>query len=319
MVADYLKFKGVETITDPLLSEQLENNVAQFFNWAMLEAGAYYNITLPVSGVYGGSFSQLRLSSRDGYTAGKVWEGVRKHWIWETGVSYPTPPINISGVYVNGNFQPITGEGTYSHKIDYWNGSIIFNNPIPTNSLVQCEYSMRMYPFTTSDSIAEIRQQIQQGSFRVDSNQFLQVGSGDWNSSPEQRIQLPIVIVDTQPLSRRQYGVELGNGRMWSTQTCVLHILAKTKTDYKKLHDVIVSQQDKTIFGFNLKNASIDNRFLNFDGTVADSTYIYPDLIENYKSDKIYFEEVVAPGLLRDDPFFYCPISAALKTKTPMI
>lgn len=136
-------FKGVNNLGDSLLSDQLESNLFAWCTWSSLGIGAFANITLPASGAYGGTPSLLRLSEDPNYQSGQVWEGFRKDWVWETGVNYAYQPIRVSGVYVNGTFQPVTGTGTYAHTIDYPAGQVVFNNPISPSSNVQCEFSYR--------------------------------------------------------------------------------------------------------------------------------------------------------------------------------
>ena len=49
----------------------------------------------------------------------------------------------ISGVYVDDTFYPSDTTGTYSHKVDYFNGRIIFDNAIASTSKVQAEFSYK--------------------------------------------------------------------------------------------------------------------------------------------------------------------------------
>src|SRR5579859_2905287 len=101
------QLKGVTDIGRPLLTEMLESNISQFFQWGLLNVGNFFQVRIPTSGAYGGDFSRLRLGDDPNFPAGQVWEGVRKDWVWESGLNYAVQPIQISGVYVNGSYYPL--------------------------------------------------------------------------------------------------------------------------------------------------------------------------------------------------------------------
>ena len=88
---DYLKFKGISNIGDTLLMSELETNLKSFFDWAMLQIGAWNDVDISTTDIYDGDFSALRLVRDGSYTDGRVWQGARKDWIWETGVNYEVP------------------------------------------------------------------------------------------------------------------------------------------------------------------------------------------------------------------------------------
>jgi len=52
---DYTKLKGVTNIADSMISTQISDNVIEFFNWGLLEAGGYFNVNMPATGLYGGN------------------------------------------------------------------------------------------------------------------------------------------------------------------------------------------------------------------------------------------------------------------------
>ena len=112
-------FKQVSQVGNTLLNSQLESNLKSFIDWGMLGIGGWFNITIPSSGAWGGTFDQLRVVDDPSYTLGQVWETPRKDWVWETGVAYiGSSPIDISGVYIDDTLKG-TGDATYGHHYNY--------------------------------------------------------------------------------------------------------------------------------------------------------------------------------------------------------
>jgi hypothetical protein len=126
----YTTLKGVGRYGETTLSSHIEDGTVGFFNWALLEAGAFFNVSIPTSGIYGGDSHKLRLVDDPNYTAGQVWEGFRSNWIWESGVFSDDPPVNISGVHIGGAFYATRSthpnyNASYAHYIDYANGRVV--------------------------------------------------------------------------------------------------------------------------------------------------------------------------------------------------
>lgn len=275
---DHTNLKGFDDVGEILFSNQLETNLISFFQWALLGKGGFYNITIPTSGVYGGDAHRLRPVADPNYNDGQIWEGYRQDWIWETGVECSRQPIRVSGVYVDGNFKPATGVGTYAHHVDYRYGRVVFDTAIAASSTVTCEYSHRMFNFVPGD--APWWRQFQANSYRVDSASFLQAGSGAWNILAQNRIQLPAVVVQVLTDSRR-WGFEVGNLTHTVQQDVLFHIVAEDPFHKKQLHDFICYQQEKRIVAFDKNEVLDDERFgLDAEGKPAVSGLMYPDLVK---------------------------------------
>ena len=176
-VTNYLKLAGVTHFSDADHSTQVENNLKMFLDWALMGAGAWFDVEFvsaknnppSPSGTYGGDFSILRKVKDPNITDGKVWESARKDWIWESGQVYTDKsgnekePIQVSGVYINNTFQP---SGFY---IDYPNGRVIFDTA--QTGTIQAEYSYR-YVQVYCASKTPWFNQLQFGSFRIDQGGF---------------------------------------------------------------------------------------------------------------------------------------------------
>ena len=81
-------FTHVSQVGNTLLNSQLESNLKSFLDWGMLGIGGWFNVNIPTSGAWGGTFDQLRLVDDPSYGEGQVWESARKDWVWENEVPY---------------------------------------------------------------------------------------------------------------------------------------------------------------------------------------------------------------------------------------
>lgn len=78
---------------------------------------------------------------------GQVWQSAFLNWVYEDPVPLnPSVVLNqfpaffrASGVYIDGAFRP-TDDPVYPHKIDFLNGRIIFDNPLPLETRVHAEF-----------------------------------------------------------------------------------------------------------------------------------------------------------------------------------
>lgn len=275
----YVVFQSsISDIGDTTHSTQIEANLKTFLDWAFLEIGAFVNVTIPTSGAYGGNVHQLQCQNDPNYASGQVYQGFRQDWVWETGLIYSSvQPINVSGVIVNNTFYPTGTTGTYAFAVDYPRGRIVFNNPLPANSTVLAQYSYRNVQVTNAD--ASWYRQLQFDSLRVDSPQFSQFGSGDWNNLQDTRLQLPAVVIELIPEGTR-IAYELGSYGEWVYQKCLFHIFAEENWWNKQLRDILYKENEHTIYSFDLNLVASGNVFpLNAQGDRNPSGLMYPALV----------------------------------------
>jgi hypothetical protein len=277
-MSTYTSLKGISNFGDAQLTQQLEHNLVEFFKWGLLGVGAFFNVTIPSSGAYGGVYNRLRPVTEDlNYTDGQVWEGFRKDWIWESGIEYGYQPIQISGVYVNNVFYPSSTAGTYSHYINYPLGQVVFNNAISTNSVVSLEYSYRWIQIYAASTVPFF-QELMTNSWRVDNPTFFAQGSGLWNVLSQNRVQLPAVYVEAVPNAKLK-GYQLGGGQIVD-QDVLFHIFSEDKFSKDQLTDIVKQQQDKTIWTFD-RNLMMDNNAypLDYRGEKTSGAKCYPALV----------------------------------------
>lgn len=279
--------KGINSVFDYTLNNDIQDGLVEYFDWALLEKGNYFNVTKGELSPNGQDYSRLRLSSNDQYDPGQVWEGFRKNWVWQSGISYAPVPLvgtnhakpGISGVYVDGDFKPSTSVGTYAHHVDYFDGRVVFDTAIPTGSVVQAEFSYKWINVVFANNVPWLRE-IQKDTSQPNST-FNDVGDGEWDVPPELRIQLPAIAVEVVP--RRTFkGYQLGGGQ-WVYTDVLFHCLADSDITRNALLDIISLQSDKNIHLFNSNDINTNSDFpLDYRGTPVSGALTYPNLVESY-------------------------------------
>lgn len=281
----YLELKGFDNVFQNTLNNELQDNIIEFLDWSLLEKGNYMNVTIGENSPDSVDYSRLNISPSPTYPSGKVWEGFRKNWVWQSGVSYSPPPIvgpsraipGISGVYVNGTFHPSSTGGTYAHKVDYYNGRVIFNNPIPTGSIVQAEYSYKYINVVYANSLPWLAE-VQYSSLEPVGGSL---NKAKYDLPAEARMQLPAIAVEIVP-RRNMRGYQLGGGQFVETDA-LFHCLAEDEYTRNKLVDIISLQNDKTIYMFDSNLIASNGAFpLDYMGLPVSGALRYPDLIHNY-------------------------------------
>ena len=229
--------KGFNNVFELTLNNELQDNMVEFFDWGLLEKGNYFNVSLNETSYDGTDYSQLSLSSSDQFETGRAWEGFRKNWVWQSGIapSGMEPPVvgtdvnhpGISGVYVDDTFYASDTAGDYSHYIDYFNGRVIFDTPIPTGSKVQAEYSYKYINIIYANSLPWLRE-IQYRTLDLSST-----SNTNLKLPADMRVQLPAIAIEVVP--RRSFkGFQLG-GDSGYIQTYYFTALRKTRSPETRL------------------------------------------------------------------------------------
>jgi hypothetical protein len=278
---------GVNNAQDSTLSTIILDNFISFYDWGFLDKGGYNNINIPNSGMYGGSKAELRPAKDPNYADGRVWQGFRENWVWETGINRATEPNQISGVYVNNTFLPYTynsasgyytGPSATGYRIDFIDGRVVFNTPIASTATVKLNYSYKWVKVDRSEGVGFFRQ-IQSNDFRIDNN-FL-TGSGEWVQLGQTRIQLPAIFVEVVP-NRTYQPYQLGGGQ-WANTDVLFYAMSNREADCSNLLNIISYQNDRYLKLFNTNKVSRSGAYpMTFVGDLVDKKYNYPYLVENY-------------------------------------
>jgi len=271
-------FQHVSNVGDTLLNSDLEANLKGFLDWGMLGIGGYFNVTMPTSGAYGGTFDLMRVVDDPAYTEGQVWETPRKNWVWETGTPFTgNNPIDISGVWVDDALKG-TGDATYAHHYNYPLGRVVFDTAVATTSTVKIEHSYRNVQTYVADA-AGWWDELQYNSMRVDEDTVSQISSGNWSILANHRVQMPAVVIEAVP--RRSFQpYELGASSNFVTQDVEFHIVAESRWWRNQLIDIISLQKDKTLMLYDSNKIADSGAFpLDYRGMVVDTTKTYSGLV----------------------------------------
>lgn len=303
-MSDYLNLKGFDSVFENTLGNEIQDNLVEFFDWALLQKGNYQNVTKGELSPNNNDYSKLKLSANPNFTKGKAWEGFRSNWVWQSGVSFSPSPIvgsnntkpGISGVYVNNSFYPSSTTGTYAHKVDYYNGRIIFDNPIPTGSNVQAEYSYKYINVIYANSLPWLKE-VQYRS--LDNNEF--------SIPTENKVQLPAIAIEIVP-RRTMRGYQLGGGQ-WVDTDILFHCLAEDEFTRNKLVDIVSLQNDKTIGMFDSNILAQSGLFpIDNFGVPVSGALRYPDLVNRYYKGKIRLKNSTVQGMELINSNFYAGI-----------
>ena len=278
----HTKLANLSNAQDVTLSNILLDNLISFYDWGFLDRGSFYNIKIPQSGIYGGDRHKLRLVDDPNYSDGQVWEGYRKNWVWETGVSATTTqPTRISGVFVDGSFYA-TGNVTKPFYVDYPNGRVVFDSAQTTTSTVQLEYSHKWVEVIPAEGVPWFRQ-LQQRSFRSDEG-FQVEGSGGWAQLGQTRVQLPAIAVEVVP-ARSLQGYQLGGGQ-WVNNEAIFYVMSENHWECANLMDSILYQNERTIHLFDTTKVALSGAFpYNYRNELNENALpsgMYPNIIDNF-------------------------------------
>ena len=264
--------KGTTNFYDYDGSDILAENLRSFYHYGLLEAGAYTNINVNnnTSG-----YSILQRVNDDRYIDGQIYEGMGPHWIWQNDISPTTvltSPFQVSGVYVNQNFYPLSTSGVYKHSIDYARGRVIFASGLTPQhtDLVQCEYSFSDVAVYLADS-PQWRTIVSEYVSQYNTLGTL-APSGMAAILKQNRVWLPAIFIDVQ--NRTNTGLQLGGGEL-AEYAVFYHIFSDRPFTNKKLAEILNNQETITL---NLFNVNTIPTTFNYDGTLTGSGITFLNL-----------------------------------------
>ncbi len=288
--------KGFGDIFSYTLNNDIQDGLIEYFDWGLLDKGNYFNVTLDELSPEGQDYSRLRSSSSPQYLDGQVWEGFRKNWVWQSGINYNPSPIvgqnnskpGISGVYVDNVFYPSDTTGQYSHFVDYKNGSIVFENPLPTGSKVQAEYSYKWINVVYANDVPWLKE-VQIDTQHPNSH-FYDKNKGNWDIPPESRLQLPAIAIEVVP-TRNFKGYQLGGGQIVYTDV-LFHCIAEDEVTRNKLVDIVSLQNNKTIYLYDSNAINHNNDYpIDYRGVPVSGALQYPELVGSYLGGRLFFKD----------------------------
>ncbi len=301
----HTKLANIGNAQDSNLSNILLDNFINFYDWGLLDAGSFYNIQIPQSGIYGGDRHRLRRADDPNYSDGQVWEGYRQNWVWESGIDGTTQqPITISGVFVDNEFYA-TGNTSKPFYVDYSNGRVVFDSALSTTSDVKLEYSHKWVQVVPAEGIPWFRE-IQRYSFRNEDG-FQVSGSGGWAQLGQNRVQLPAIAVEVLPATS-MVGYQLGGGQFVNSDI-LFHILTENYWECSNLVDTVVFQNDRSIHLFDSTEVGISGAYpFNYRNELTSHAIpsgLYPNLVDNFFYRRCYIRDSRSSDITQLSPELY--------------
>ncbi len=301
------KFNGVTSIQRDNLSNNLLLGTQEFFSWGFLQIGGFQNITRSpaVSGSYRADThvrTRLRNSDDPSYETGQSWEGFRNDWVWESGFKHENiKPIHVSGVWVDGFFY-LPNDTTYSHFVDYPNGRIVFDYPIPSTKKVEANFSHR----TVGVSLASEKfiQELMYNSYDIeDLDTYLMSASGSRDQLGERRLQLPVVAIELVQ-GKKSQPFQLGGGRI-DYNDLLFHVFADNEYEKNNIRDVILNQREKVYYLVNRSLMKQNKKYpfqLDQNGSPVTNAKNYYDLTfpsgdGGFRGSAVRIEEMVSTDM----------------------
>ena len=317
-MTDSFNLKGFDSVFSSSTNNELQDNLIEFFDWGLLKKGNYFNVDLNEQSMDGEDYSKLRMSDNPHFSAGKAWEGFRKNWIWQSGITSsagdPAPLVGtdplipgISGVYVDSTFYPSDTTGAYAHKVDYFNGRVVFDNPIPTGSLVQAEFSYRYINVVYANNLPFIRELQYRSLEDAEPNEDL--------VPAEMRVQLPAIAIEIVP--RRTFkGYAIGGGQYVYTDV-LFHCLAENEFTRNQLVDIVSFQNDKTVVLFDSNSIAKSGDFpIDSYGYPLPSALRYPDLVTKHRGNRVFLQNNIVTSMNTINTNFY---AATVRTTAELV
>lgn len=267
----------IGNIGDVGITENIEENIVQYFDWNFANIGACVNVRIPQSGLYG-NLHVLREVNDERYAQGRIWESVHNNWSYDESI---TNSINFSGVFVNSVFYPTSGLA-----IDYAAGQVTFPTPVSGN--VQCEYSYKEITVISSDRTGFL----QDDWDKLDINQF-STGSGNYLYPSETRIQTPTVIIEVPSIdSLTPYA--LGSPEKRIDFDIGVYVVTDNKSQGRRIADAVSSCFGKTLLLFDLNKVNASGvYYLDYNGDKNPNGLPYPDLLNDaFGFGKLYIKKV---------------------------
>lgn len=292
---DYTSLKGFDSISQTDLQTIIESNLISFFDWGFLNKSAFGTVKLSQLDVRGSDRSILQKTNDVNYGQNRVYAAFHQNLVWESGLTTSSQPISISGVYVNGSFKTSSTSG-FQHHIDYENGLVIFDNQVtPKNATVRMEYSYKSFLITKAEAVP-ILKEVQTRAFDLTAQGYSSTSSGDWSRDPRAKVQMPIIAIEVSPKVTLR-PTEIGNTQHWCNTDVLCHVFAENDEMVKKISWMLAAQKEKTIYLYDVDMAVESGVFpLNEKGSYIPGGLTYPDLIDDYKYNKLFFADASIQG-----------------------
>lgn len=312
----YTTLTGFTNSQDASLLEMLEQNLKEFFEWGLLEAGFYNDFPIYSLGVAGAAPENLIPVQAPNAMIGQTWQGVYRNWTYERNLESVRQPIVASGVYVNGTFHnTLTSTGTYQHYINFPAGQVVFNNAIDVNSVVQANYSAKSIAIYDED--VPWFKNVIFDAFNYN-QPTINLPSGFYSLLDQNSVQVPFILIESVP-DRKMVPKQLGDISHYIYQDFLFHIVADKSSMRNQLVDIITLQENKQLFLYDINYRDMNNNFtLDYKGSPLPSGKFYNQLVEppplGYQFKRGFFETMTPQSVSTALPLFRAVIRVSFMT-----
>ena len=280
-------FKDKRNFYDYSISDILGQNLKELFIFGLIEKGAFTVAEFANPNTSGMTLLQRSFDESLG-GEGRIYEGLGPSWIWQTLVSVPSgfvQPFQVSGVYIDKVFHPISESGIFAHIVDYRKGRIIFDNAISGTPLVEAEYAFNDIGIYLTD---EPQWKLIIDEYFEEHNKLESLQpSGLAVDIKENRLWLPSLFIEVKERPNAR-GLQLGGGDI-SEFSIWYHIFTEKAFVRNRLLDILNDQFRKRIVLYDINNAPFS---FNFDGSLASGALEYPQLATTTSPEFITFARV---------------------------
>jgi hypothetical protein len=200
--------------------------------------------------------SENTLAELGNLSAGQVWQSAFRNWVYEDvpalnpSVVLKSWPIafRASGVYIDGAFRP-TNDAVYPHRIDYLNGRIIFNSPLPLEKRVNAAFS---YKIVNVMGLREFNNQLRDASLEQGFLSNPRTAGQLIYPSGSKLVSLPSIFIED--IGRKFGAYQLGDRSLVCRDELHFEIWALDENVRDNLIDLVSFQQRKSIpiLNFNI-------------------------------------------------------------------
>lgn len=257
-------------------------NLKLFLDYTFLRESGFTNVASGTLFVDNSKMSLLlpdpKADAYFGLPVGSVWQSPFRQWVYETGVALDGPikhqngPRIASGVYLYGAFRPSSGT-LFPHTIDYINGRVIFDDPLPLNTDVHSDFAYRSVRIGFED---QFNNQFNDGF--LESKYTTNPLTSNHIVYPSGSAQ-PFPAIFIEHANRMQKPYEIGNRSLEIHDTFKLYIWALSSLQKDDIVDILTSQDRKNIpiIDFNYVPLPLSGIF----GTISNEYIPYQNLIAN--------------------------------------
>lgn len=237
----------------------------RFFLESELLRDGNYDVVTSGTQFYDGSDMSVLVPDTDpevlaeiGATPGTIWQSAFRDWVYENPPAlnpsvvlrnWPTG-FRASGVYIDGAFR-LENDPIYPHSIDYINGRVIFDSPLPLTQTVHGEFTYKTVHIL---SLREFNNQLRFGVLEQQyTSNPLTAGQLVYPSGSTKVSPLPIIFIEDMG---RTYagGYQLGDRSLIANDEMVCEIWTLDEGTRDNLIDLVSLQHRKSfpVINYNI-------------------------------------------------------------------